>query len=119
MTKTVTEELPPPAAERFFKIRSKVTGLFKIAGTTRWSKDGKTFTKKTLAGHLSLFKNENRPTGRDRSLPRPDLEQGAVYYSIPEEYEIVEYFALGELVPLERVMRAVLAKGAVISRKKS
>ena len=109
-------ELPPPPGERFFKIRSTKTGLFKCAGIgERWSKTGKVWSKKTLAGHFALFKRENYPANGG-TLPRPELEQGAVYYVIPDEYQIVEYFALGDVVPLENVMRVVLSKGAVIAR---
>lgn len=134
--KAVAEPLAPPAAERFFKIRSKITGLYKIAGNKRdgstgrvtgWTKQGKTWNKKSLAGHFALFLCTNDRTKVwvhgsgyvDGPCPRPELEVGALYYAIPEEYEVVEFFALGEIVPLQNVMRAVLAKGAVISPDKA
>jgi len=132
--KAVAAPLAPPAAERFFKIRSKHTGLYKIAGSKRdssgrvtgWTKQGKIWNKKSLAGHLALFLCVNDKTsiwqhGKivEGPCPRPEIEVGAPYYAIPEEYEVVEFFALGEIVPLQNVMRAVLAKGAVISPDKA
>lgn len=137
--KAVAEPLAPPAAERFFKIRSKITGLYKIAGIAGtgeedghrraggWTKTGKIWNKKSLAGHFALFLRTNDRTSVwvhgsgyvEGPCPRPELEIGAPYYAIPEEYEVVEFFALGEIVPLQNVMRAVLAKGAVISPDKA
>lgn len=128
------EELPPPPAERFFKIRNKRTGLYKTAGLTGadcktdagWSKLGKVWSAKTLAGHLALFLTTNKKPriwvhGKGYEidpaavLPRPDLEEGAQFYAVPDEYEIVEYFSLGTVVPLESVMRKQLAKIAAVS----
>jgi hypothetical protein len=132
-----TEELlPPPPAVRLFKIRNARTGLFKMAGlngtdcnpksTVGWSKGGKVWDKKTLSGHLALFLRNNNPprkwAGKEGyvttgPLPRPDLPEGAQFYDVPAEYQIVEYFALGTVVPLESVMRKQLDKIAAVSSK--
>lgn len=135
---TVKDALPPPPAERFFKIRNSNTGLFKIAGVSQpnkhrpnhgWSKTGKIWDKKSLAGHLALFLRENRKPrtwvhGKGYAfdpaavLPRPDLEEGAQFYDVPAEYQIVEYFSLGHIVPTETIMRKQLDKIAAVSQKR-
>lgn len=132
-----TEELLPPPAERFFKIRNTRTGLFKMAGingadcnpknTLGWSKGGKVWSKVTLAGHLALFLRTNNPprkwAGKEGYVvtgppPRPDLPEGAQFYDVPAEYQIVEYFALGTVVPLDSVMRKQLDKIAAVNSTK-
>lgn len=136
---TVKEALPPPPAERFFKIRNARTGLFKTAGINGadcdpksnlgWSKGGKVWSKATLSGHLALFLCENRKPrqwvhGKGYEidpaavLPRPDLEEGAQFYDVPAEYQIVEYFSLGHIVPTETIMRKQLDKIAAVSQKR-
>lgn len=134
---TVKETLPPPPAERFFKIRNSRTGLFKTAGLTGatcgssagWSKNGKIWSPTTLSGHLALFLRENEKprlwvhgkgyvSDPAAALPRPDLEEGARFYDVPAEYQIVEYFSLGHVVPTETVMRKQLDKIAAVSQKR-
>lgn len=120
--------LPPPAGERFFKIRNRTTGKYKLAGLPKddspnsgWGRVGKCWDKKALMGHLALFIRSNTHekvwTGtkwEKGPLKYPELAEGATYYAIPAEYEIVEYFALGTVVNLKNVMHAVLAKGSTI-----
>lgn len=138
MAAEIKEELPPPPGERFFKIRNSRTGLFKTAGLAGadcnpksnhgWSKSGKIWNSKTLSGHLALFLRDNRAprkwTGPSLGyqatgpLPRPDLEEGVQFYDVPAEYQIVEYFSLGHIVPLETIMRKQLAKIAAVSQKR-
>jgi hypothetical protein len=134
---TVKEVLPPPPAERFFKIRNSRTGLFKTAGlngtdcksNVGWSKNGKVWSPVTLSGHLALFLRTNKKPliwvhGKGYEidpaavLPRPDLEEGALFYGVPAEYQIVEYFSLGHIVPTETVMRKQLDKIAAVSQKR-
>lgn len=131
MPKTNPGQSPAVTAEEhvFFKIRSKETGLFKKAGVPSsreqrawrsktapppgWSKQGKIWDRKALAGHLALFKRENRiANGGD--LPRPDLPKGESYYAIPEEYEILRFSMEGAVVSLT----SVLPRGAIVSPNK-
>lgn len=121
--------LPPPPGERFFKIRHATNGKFKTAGVkldrmgniAGWTRVGKTWDKKGLAGHLALFLRVNDykrvwngTKWVDGPLQHPELVKGATYYAIPAEYEIIEYFALGSITPLKNIMQAVLAKGSVL-----
>lgn len=125
----IPETSPPPPGERFFKIRNRVTGKFKTAGVRTdykgnidgWSARGKTWDKKSLMGHLALFQRVNEhqrvwigTKWAKGPLEHPDIAEGAIYYAIPEEYEIIEYFALGQISPLKNIMQSVLAKGGVI-----
>ena len=127
----------PPAAQRFFKIRSKKTGLYKLAGLAGtdghtashgrvggWSKIGKTWTVKSLAGHFSLFLRYNERkriwAGKEwvaGSLERPELEEGAPYYEIPEEYEVVEYYALGSVITLKAALGKKLETASLVLKK--
>lgn len=120
--------LPAVPSDKFYKIRHRTTGLFKLAGFDwreyedprahlrsvkesmkirfpGWSATGKVWNRKQLAGHLGNFLRLNRPHYATGLLPRPELPVGADYYEIPECYEIVEFIATGAVVPLEDVLR--------------
>lgn len=96
----------------FYKIRHRVTGLFKTGGKTNgcttswgnpnqgWSKLGKTWTKAGLTGHLALFKREKYEFGKPTTT----------YYAVPDVYEVLCFSSEGTVVDLE----TVLPRGATL-----
>lgn len=74
---------------KFYKIRSRVTGLWKTAGIGGWAKKnrpGHVWDGRGLKAHLCLWKRDDGT------------------YHLPDEYEIIEFVGTGTVVPLQDVM---------------